>query len=85
MSSKKRSKYEIILKNDDENSFEHVIHVLMEICNHNYYQAIQCANIVHNNGRCCIYFSADKDEVEEVYELLMQDGLNLELVIQDRR
>ena len=83
MSSKKRSKYEIILKNDDENSFEHVIHVLMEICNHNYYQAIQCANIVHNSGRCCICLGW-KEEVDEIYDLLMSEGLNLELVTHDR-
>ena len=79
MSSKKRSKYQLVLKNDDKNSFQHVITCLMEICNHNYYQAGQCANIVHHNGQCCVYVGW-KDEVEEVYELMQAEGLKLELV-----
>jgi ATP-dependent Clp protease adaptor protein ClpS len=79
MSSKRRSKYQLVLKNDDKNSFQHVITCLMEICNHNYYQAGQCANIVHNNGQCCVYVGW-KDEVEEVYELMQAEGLKLELV-----
>jgi len=79
MSSNKRSKYQLILKNDDNNTFEHVIHTLMEICNHNYYQAGQCATIVHTNNRCCIHIGW-KEEVEELYELLQAEGLELELV-----
>lgn len=79
MNSKRRSKYQLVLKNDDKNSFQHVITCLMEICNHNYYQAGQCANIVHNNGQCCVYVGW-KDEVEEVYELMQAEGLKLELV-----
>lgn len=79
MSSKRRSKYQLVLKNDDKNSFQHVITCLMEICNHNYYQAGQCANIVHHNGQCCVYVGR-KDEVEEVYELMQAEGLKLELV-----
>lgn len=79
MSSKRRSKYQLVLKNDDKNSFQHVITCLMEICNHNYYQAGQCANIVHHNGQCCVYVGW-KDEVEEVYELMQAEGLKLELV-----
>jgi ATP-dependent Clp protease adaptor protein ClpS len=79
MSSKRRSKYQLVLKNDDKNSFQHVITCLMEICNHNYYQAGQCANIVHTNGQCCVYVGW-KDEVEEVYELMQAEGLKLELV-----
>ena len=79
MSSKRRSKYQLVLKNDDKNSFQHVITCLMEICNHNYYQAGQCANMVHNNGQCCVYIGW-KDEVEEIYEFLRAEGLKLELV-----
>jgi len=79
MSSKRRSKYQLILKNDNKNSFQHVIQCLVEICNHNYYQAGQCAHIVHNNGRCCIYIGW-KDKVEEIYDILHAEGLNLELL-----
>lgn len=80
MNSKRKSKfYKITLKNDNENSFQHVITCLMEICNHNYYQAGQCATIVHNVGECDIYV-APKEEAEEVSELLREEGLNIELL-----
>ena len=79
MSSKKRSKYQLILKDDDINTFEHVIYCLIEYCNHNYYQAGQCATIVHSTGTCCIQIGW-KDHVEELYDILTAEGLELELV-----
>jgi ATP-dependent Clp protease adaptor protein ClpS len=45
---------EIILHNDDVNTFDHVIRCLMEICGHDAIQAEQCAWIVHNNGKCSV-------------------------------
>ena len=37
--------YEIILYNDDVNTFDHVIECLVKICDHSYIQAEQCAFI----------------------------------------
>jgi len=45
---------EIILHNDDVNTFEHVIVSLMEICDHDPHQAEQCAWLVHYKGRCSV-------------------------------
>lgn len=45
---------EIILHNDDVNTFDHVISCLMEICGHEPVQAEQCAWIVHHNGKCSV-------------------------------
>ncbi|MCI1753109.1 MAG: ATP-dependent Clp protease adaptor ClpS [Flavobacteriales bacterium] len=45
---------EIILHNDDVNTFEHVIVSLMEICDHDPIQAEQCAMLVHYNGKCSV-------------------------------
>ena len=72
--SKRRSKYNIRLYDDENTSFNTVIQSLIAICNHNFYQATQCANIVHNTGSCIIYNSYE-DDVEEVLELLMSEGL----------
>ncbi len=44
----------LILHNDDVHTFEYVIDALVEICNHEYYQASQCATITHYNGKCDI-------------------------------
>jgi len=46
--------HQIILYNDDINSFDYVIRVLRKVCNHDQLQAEQCAQIVHHNGQCSI-------------------------------
>lgn len=45
---------EIILHNDDVNTFEHVIISLMDICGHDPIQAEQCAMLVHYTGKCSV-------------------------------
>ncbi len=83
MSTKKlrkprRKRLFIHLINDDVNDFDFVIKVLMTICAHNYYQAHQCALLVHNKGRCNIY-SGLGIEVILVYQQLVKNGLTVEL------
>jgi len=46
--------YHLILFNDDQNSFEHVIRSLVEVCGHDPVQAEQCAVITHFKGQCDI-------------------------------
>ncbi|MEI6576840.1 MAG: ATP-dependent Clp protease adaptor ClpS [Bacteroidota bacterium] len=43
---------ELILHNDDVNSFDYVIETLMEVCLHEPLQAEQCALIAHYKGKC---------------------------------
>jgi len=44
----------LILLNDDVNTFDHVIETLIEVCNHSEEQAEQCALITHLKGKCPI-------------------------------
>ena len=53
--------HEIILHNDDVNTFDHVIDCLVEICGHDPIQAEQCAHIVHYNGKCSVKRGAYED------------------------
>jgi ATP-dependent Clp protease adaptor protein ClpS len=48
----------IILYNDDENSFDHVIDSLVDICKHEPMQAEQVAWIVHTKGKCDVKHGA---------------------------
>ena len=43
---------ELILFNDDVNSFDFVIDTLMEVCGHEKHQAEQCTLIAHYKGWC---------------------------------
>jgi ATP-dependent Clp protease adaptor protein ClpS len=42
----------LILHNDDIHSFEYVIGALIEICEHDYLQAVQSTIITHYKGSC---------------------------------
>jgi len=69
---------EIVLYNDDVNTFEHVILSLIEICDHNPIQAEQCAFIVHHNGRCSVKMGT-YDELEPRCSALLERGLSAEI------
>jgi len=43
---------ELILFNDDFNTFDFVIETLIDVCGHDPLQAEQCALIAHFNGKC---------------------------------
>lgn len=45
-------RYTLILQNDNVNTFDFVIETLVEVCNHSYEQAEQCALITHFKGKC---------------------------------
>lgn len=66
---------EIVLHNDDVNTFDHVILSLMEICDHEPIQAEQCAWIVHNNGKCSVK-RGTYDQLEARCHALQQRGLS---------
>lgn len=43
---------ELVLYNDDYNTFDFVIETLIDICEHDPIQAEQCTIIVHFKGKC---------------------------------
>ncbi len=45
---------ELILFNDDVNTFDHVIEALIDVCEHDYVQAEQCAWVAHFKGKCAV-------------------------------
>jgi ATP-dependent Clp protease adaptor protein ClpS len=45
---------ELILFNDDVNSFDFIIESLVEVCGHDPVQAEQCAMIAHFKGKCSV-------------------------------
>lgn len=45
---------ELILYNDDVNTFDFVIECLIDICGHDPIQAEQCTLVVHYKGKCAV-------------------------------
>lgn len=46
--------HELIVFNDDVNTFDHVIETLIKVCDHTPLQAEQCAILVHYTGKCTV-------------------------------
>lgn len=70
---------EIVLFNDDVNTFDHVIECLIHACEHTPEQAEQCAIIVHYKGKCTVKTGV-YDELEPRCSKLLQAGLSAEIV-----
>lgn len=45
---------QLIVFNDDINTFDHVIDTLIEVCGHSPEQAEQCTWLIHYKGKCCV-------------------------------
>jgi ATP-dependent Clp protease adaptor protein ClpS len=70
---------EIVLFNDDVNTFDHVIETLILVCNHTVEQAEQCAILVHYKGKCTVKTGSLK-ELTRQCSLLLEAGLSAEIV-----
>jgi len=70
--------YELILHNDDFNTFEHVINCLINVCKHNELQAEQCAYIVHYNGKSSVK-KGPKEKLESMLLALQLQNLTVEI------
>ena len=64
----------IVVYNDDVNTFEHVILCLIKYCRHSLEQAEQCTHIIHNNGKCAVK-SGNFNKLKPIYEALLENGI----------
>ena len=72
--SQVKREHEIILYNDDVNTFDHVINTLVAYCDHTYEQAEQCAYIVHYSGKCVVK-TGSYEELEPICQKLLEAQL----------
>lgn len=70
---------EIIVYNDDVNTFDHVIETLIRVCNHTAEQAEQCSIIIHYKGKCTVKTGV-LDELKPQCSSLLEAGLSAEIV-----
>jgi ATP-dependent Clp protease adaptor protein ClpS len=70
---------EIVLFNDDVNTFDHVIDTLIMVCDHTAEQAEQCAILVHYKGKCTVK-TGSFDELKPQCSQLLEAGLSAEII-----
>lgn len=72
------SGWKIVLFNDDHNTFDHVIEMLIKVCGHDALQAEQCAVIVHFKGKCDVKHGSYED-LEPLCTALLEADLTAEI------
>lgn len=71
--------HEVVLHNDDVNTFDFVIESLMQVCKHTLEQAEQCTILVHYKGKCTVK-TGEYDVLKPMCSKLQELGLSAELV-----
>ncbi len=65
----------IIVWNDEVNTFEWVIETLMEVCSHSHEQAEQCAYIIHFQGKYAVK-NGSYDDLKPQCDAITERGIN---------
>jgi ATP-dependent Clp protease adaptor protein ClpS len=65
---------DLVVFNDDVNTFEHVIQVLMKVCQHSHEQAEQCTLIIHYRGKCAVK-KGTREELKPMCEAILDAGI----------
>ena len=70
---------QIILYNDNINTFDHVIETLINVCDHSPTQAEQCTLIVHYKGKCSVK-SGTLFDLKPMLNKLISANLTAEII-----
>jgi len=79
VATEKAPLFEITLYNDEVNTFDWVIDSLIEVCEHDLYQAEQCALITHSKGKCAVK-TGSYEELKPMCQNLLERGLSAEIL-----
>lgn len=67
--------FDLVVHNDDFNTFDFVIETLIEVCDHNPEQAEQCTLIIHHKGKCPVK-SGEYSYLEPFCSTILSRGIS---------
>lgn len=70
--------HDLIVFNDDFNTFDFVIESLMKVCHHDLLQAEQCTMLIHYTGKCQVK-SGEFEELADMCTALLDRGITAEI------
>lgn len=70
---------DLVVFNDDFNTFDHVIETLIKICKHSAEQAEQCAWIIHYKGKCSVK-KGNEQTLIPMRNAICERGISAEVV-----
>ncbi len=65
---------DLVVFNDDVNTFEHVSNILIKVCKHTAEQAEQCTLLIHYKGKCTVKTGSFK-ELRPMCENILDAGI----------
>lgn len=66
--------HDLVVFNDDFNTFDHVTNVLIKVCKHTREQAEQCTLIIHYKGKCAVK-KGTFEELKPMCEAILEAGI----------
>ena len=70
---------ELIVYNDEVNTFDHVINTLIRVCKHSNEQAQQCTLIIHFKGKCSVK-TGPTEKLKSACQGILDAGIQAEIV-----
>ena len=70
---------DLVVFNDDFNTFEHVIETLIKVCKHTPEQAEQCTWLIHHKGKCTVK-NGVLDELKPMREAICDVGIDAKIL-----
>lgn len=70
---------DLVVFNDDINTFEHVIATLIKVCEHTPEQAEQCTLIIHYRGKCTVK-NGTFDFLKPMREAICEAGIDARIL-----
>jgi ATP-dependent Clp protease adaptor protein ClpS len=72
--------WELVVYNDEINTFDHVIETLIDVCQHSPEQAEQCTLIIHYKGLCGVK-SGDFEELAPMRNEICKRKISAEVML----
>jgi ATP-dependent Clp protease adaptor protein ClpS len=70
---------DLVVFNDDVNTFEHVTRTLIKVCKHTQEQAEQCTMIIHYKGKCQVK-NGTFDFLRPMREAICEAGIDARIL-----
>ena len=70
---------DLVVYNDDVNTFDHVIQTLIDVCQHEPTQAEQCTLLIHHKGQCTVKIGS-YEELEPMCTAIHDRGISADVV-----
>lgn len=70
---------DLVVFNDDFNTFDHVINTLIRVCKHTPEQAEQCTMLIHFKGKCTVR-TGSYDQLNPMREAICDAGIDAKII-----